>query len=88
MNNFIDVVTPEGEEKKAEVLDIFTVEGYEDKDYILYTYGKEVDENNVEVFVSVLRKDGDVFNLENIEDETEWEEVQQAIDEAGEVNEK
>ena len=44
--------------------------------------------NNIEVFVSVLRKDGDVFNLENIEDETEWEEVQQAIDEAGEVNEK
>ncbi len=88
MNNFIDVVTPEGEEKKAEVLDIFTVEGYEDKDYILYTFGKEVDENNIEVFVSVLRKDGDVFNLENIEDETEWEEVQQAIDEAGEVNEK
>lgn len=86
MNNFIDVVTPEGEEKKAEVLDIFTVEGYEDKDYILYTFGKEVDENNIEVFVSVLRKDGDVFNLENIEDETEWEEVQQAIDEAGEVN--
>jgi hypothetical protein len=42
----------------------------------------------MEVFVSVLRKDGDVFNLENIEDETEWEEVQQAIDEAGEVNEK
>lgn len=88
MNNFIDVVTPEGEEKKAEVLDIFTVEGHEDKDYILYTFGKEVDENNIEVFVSVLRKDGDVFNLENIEDETEWEEVQQAIDEAGEVNEK
>ena len=88
MNNFIDVVTPEGKEKKAEVLDIFTVEGYEDKDYILYTFGKEVDENNIEVFVSVLRKDGDVFNLENIEDETEWEEVQQAIDEAGEVNEK
>ena len=86
MNNFIDVVTPEGEEKKAEVLDIFTVEGHEDKDYILYTFGKEVDENNIEVFVSVLRKDGDVFNLENIEDETEWEEVQQAIDEAGEVN--
>ena len=86
MNNFIDVVTPEGKEKKAEVLDIFTVEGYEDKDYILYTFGKEVDENNIEVFVSVLRKDGDVFNLENIEDETEWEEVQQAIDEAGEVN--
>lgn len=88
MNNFIDVVTPEGEEKKAEVLDIFTVEGYEDKDYILYTFGKEVDENNVEVFVSILRKNGDVFSLENIEDETEWEEVQQAIDEAGEVNEK
>ena len=54
MNNFIDVVTPEGEEKKAEVLDIFTVEGYEDKDYILYTFGKEVDENNIEVFGSVL----------------------------------
>ena len=88
MNNFIDVVTPEGEEKKAEVLDIFTVEGYEDKYYILYTFGKEVDENNVEVFVSILRKNGDVFSLENIEDETEWEEVQQAIDGAGEVNEK
>lgn len=87
MNNYIRVTTPTGEEVEAEVLDIFTVEGYEDKEYILYTFGNEVDTNNVEVFVSILIQEGDSFSLENIEDEKEWEEVQLAIDEAGEVNE-
>lgn len=87
MNNYIRVTTPTGEEVEAEVLDIFTVEGYEDKEYILYTFGNEVDANNVEVFVSILKQEGDSFSLENIEDEKEWEEVQLAIDEAGEVNE-
>lgn len=87
MNNYIRVTTPTGEEVEAEVLDIFTVDGYEDKEYILYTFGNEVDANNVEVFVSILKQEGDSFSLENIEDEKEWEEVQLAIDEAGEVNE-
>ena len=86
MNNMIRVINPEGIEKEVEVLDIFTVTGYEDKEYIMYTQNKSIDENNIEVFVSILKQDGNKFELQNIEDEKEWEEVQKAIDEMGEVN--
>lgn len=87
MDNFIIVTDRDGKESEVEVLDIFTVEGYEDKDYILYTENKEIDENNIEVFVSILKQDGDTFTLEAINDEKEWEEVQKAIDEVEDINE-
>lgn len=85
MNNNIKVITSNGLEKEVEVLDIFTVAGYEDKEYILYTENKELDNNNIEVLVSILRKKDGIFNLDNIEDNLEWEAVQKAIDEMGDL---
>lgn len=85
MNNFITIVDDQGKELEVEVLDIFTVAGYENKDYIMYTMNKEIDENNIEVLVSILEKKGNVYNLETITDEKEWEEVQKAINEMGDV---
>ena len=87
MENIIKVYDSEGNEFEVEVLDIFAVEGYEGKEYIMYTQNNEVDEDNIEVFVSILNHDGEHFSLDNIEDETEWEQVQRAISEMGDMDE-
>lgn len=85
MNNTIVVTGSDGEKFEAEVLDIFKVKGYESKDYILYTRNREVDENHIEVFVSILEKNGNSYLLHNIEDNHEWEMVQKAMDEMGDL---
>ncbi len=86
MDNIITVIDENGIEKEVEVLDIFTVNGYEDKEYILYTQNKEVSQDSVEVLVSILNKTGEnSYSLLNIEDEREWESVQKAIDEMGDM---
>ncbi len=87
MNNMIKVVDATGMEIEVEVLDIFRLTDNQEKEYIMYTQNKEVDENNIEVFVSILKQDGNNFQLLNIEDEEEWKKVQKAIDEMGELNE-
>lgn len=85
MENLIKVINSNGEELEVEVLDIFTVDGYEDKEYILYTMNKEVDSNNVEVYVSTLERTDTGFNLNDITDELEWKVVQEAVDEMGDL---
>ena len=85
MENLIKVINSNGEELEVEVLDIFTVDGYEDKEYILYTMNKEVDNNNVEVYVSTLESTDTGFNLNDITDELEWKVVQEAVDEMGDL---
>lgn len=84
MDNFITVVNEDGITSQVEVLDIFNVNGY-DKDYILYTRNKEIDDNNIEVFVSILENNGDSYSLLNIEDDKEWEDVQKAMNEMGDL---
>lgn len=86
MNNIIRVTNENGETFEVEVLDIFEVAGYEGKEYIVYSRGKEID-NNVEVYVSILRDQNGEFLLDNITDDKEWEDVEKAMDEMGEVNE-
>ena len=87
MENMIKVHDSEGNEFEVEVLDIFTVKGYEDKEYILYTQNVEVDEDNIEVFVSILNREGDHFVLDSIEDAEEWELVQKAVNEERDMDE-
>ena len=72
--NKITITTPDHKEMEVEVLDIFNVVGYEEKDYIMYTLG--------EVYISILNDKGNnTFELLGISDEKEWEAVQQAIQE-------
>ncbi len=87
MDNIIMVRSENGVEFEIEVLDIFNVEGYEGKDYILYTRGKEIDDDNIEVYVSKIEQEDDHFNLLTIEDDQEWEAVEKAMDEMGDVDE-
>ena len=82
MDNKINVYDEQGNVHEVEVLDIFNVEGY-DKDYILYTSNKEVDADNIEVYVSILKEENGNYLLLNISDDNEWNIVQQAINEMG-----
>ncbi len=83
--NKIKVTNPENQTFEVEVLDIFTVTGYEDKDYILYSLGEEIDADNEQAYVSILKQEGDNYSLVEIQDEKEWETVQKAIQEEFEM---
>ena len=50
-----------------------------------FTMNKEVDSNNVEVYVSTLERTDTGFNLNDITDELEWKVVQEAVDEMGDL---
>ena len=80
--NKITITTPDNKEIEVEVLDIFNVVGYEGKDYIMYTLGEKINEENEKVYISILNDRGNnTFELLEISDEKEWEAVQQAIQE-------
>ena len=86
MDNKINVIDEQGNSHEVEVLDIFGVEG-SDKEYIMYTNNKEVDPDNIEAYVSILKEENDNYLLINIEDENEWSMVQEAINEMGDMSE-
>lgn len=86
MDNKINVFDEQGNAHEVEVLDVFNVIGY-DKDYILYTNNKEVDNDNIEAFVSILKEENGNYLLLNIEDDNEWNAVQLAINEMGDLDE-
>lgn len=81
MDNYIKVTGDNGVDYIVEVLDIFGVTNYPDKEYILYTRNNEVDNDNIEAFVSILKQENDNYYLLNIEDEEEWKQVSKAIEE-------
>ena len=81
-DNFISVVDENGKEFKAEVVDIFTVTGYEGNNYIIYSFGEKIDENTDKVYVSKIEELADgTINLNAIVDNTEWDAVNRAINE-------
>ncbi len=81
-DNKITLTTPDNKTVEVEVLDIFNVVGYEGKDYIMYTLGEKVDEENEKVYISILNDKGDNnFELVSITDDKEWDAVEKAIQE-------
>lgn len=79
--NIITVTTDDGKTYEADVIDIFNVEGYPGKDYILYSFGEEVDEDNEKVYMSILKEEGDGYLLESVKDPEEIKAVEEAVDE-------
>ena len=79
--NTISVTTESGERFEAEVIDIFGVEGYPDKEYILYSFGEEVDQDHERVYMSILKEGEDGYVLDAITDPQEIKDVQDAVDE-------
>lgn len=85
MTNKIKVTNDLGQTFEVEVLDIFSVVGYEGKDYILYTLGEEPGKEEEQAYVSILEKQGEnSYSLKEISDPKEWDLVQQAIAEESE----
>ena len=81
-DNKITLTSSDNKQIEVEVLDIFNVVGYEGKDYIMYTLGEKINEENEKVYISILNDRGNnTFELLEISDEKEWEAVQQAIQE-------
>lgn len=79
--NLIEVIGENGEKFEAEVLEIFEVKEYPGKEYILYSFGEQVDEENEKVYVSILNENEDEYVLSYIEDEEEQRIVNEAVDE-------
>lgn len=81
MDNKIKVITDNNQTLEVEVLDIFNVVGYEEKDYILYSLGEEITEEQEQAYISILKKENNMFILEEIKDPNEWILVQKAVEE-------
>ena len=78
IDNHITVTDDTGNKYTAEVYDIFKVDGY-DGDYIIYSFGEAVDQDNEKVYVSKIVESQDDFTLSEIQDEKEWEAVNNTI---------
>lgn len=78
-DNHIFVTDDEGKKYRAEVYDIFKVDGYDDYEYIMYSFGESADDSNERVYISRVVEDGDSFNLTEISDEKEWDAVNKTI---------
>ncbi|MBQ2640038.1 MAG: DUF1292 domain-containing protein [Bacilli bacterium] len=79
MDNFIDITTEDGQKYKAEVIDIFNVDEYPDKDYIMYSFGENIGEDQERVYVSIIEDNDEECKLQGISDPREWSIVQDAI---------
>lgn len=77
----IEVIGENGDKFEVEVIEIFEVEQYPGKKYILYSFGEQVDEENERVYTSVLNENEDEFVLSCIEDQEELRIVNEAVDE-------
>lgn len=84
MEDIINVMDDNGNLFEVEVLDIFNVEGF-DKDYIMYTRNEDAGDDKIKTYVSILKEENDNYSLINIDDEDEWNLVQKAIQEAGDI---
>ena len=80
MNDYINAQLEDGRTIKIEVVNIFSLDKYPEKDYIVYSLGESVDEDNERVYISILREENDAFFLDSITDDVEWLDVQSAIE--------
>ena len=76
--NILNITDENGNPSQIEVLDIFTLDEYPGKEYILYTKG-ETEGDLVKTYVSILEETEDEANLISIDDEAEFARVQDII---------
>lgn len=79
-NKILKIVDEEGNMHEIQVLDIFNVNEYPNKDYILYRKNEELkDDEDEEVLLSIIEENEDNFSLISIEDELEFNTVQKLL---------
>lgn len=76
--NILNVIDENGEEVEIFIIDIFSLDEYPGKEYILYTKGEEEGEY-VKSYVSILNETEDSADIIAIEDEEEFNKVQNEI---------
>ena len=83
----VSLVDDQGNNFKAEILDIFEVQGYEGNDYVVYTFGEKSGENDEKLYISkiVALDNDDGFNFAGITDNDEWAAVEAAFNESLDV---
>jgi len=76
----IIVVDQEGNEKEAEVLNVFKLKS-NSNDYMLYTLNETDEAGMVKIYASkMVEKDG-MYSFESIEEDEEWSQVKEAMKE-------
>ena len=73
-------------EVKVEVLDIFTLEAYPNNEYILYTKN-ETEGEYIKTYVSIIKKAENQYIFESIDDQQEFDAVQDYINSSVEEGE-
>ncbi len=76
--NILTVTDENGQQVQIEVLDIFEVPAYPGKEYILYTKN-EYEGDLVKTYVSTIIQNGEKAVLANIDDDAEFQVVQDMI---------
>ena len=74
----LTVVDENGENCEIEIIDIFQIEKYPGKEYVLYTKGN-VQGEYLETYASILIETEDSVTLAAISDEQEFRDVQEHI---------
>ena len=74
----LNIINDEGNEEQIEVLDIFTLDAYPNKEYIHYTKNEQ-EGDMVKTYISILEENDTEVNLIAIEDENEFNAVQDYI---------
>jgi uncharacterized protein YrzB (UPF0473 family) len=78
-NYFINVTDEYGIKSKVEILDMFTLDEYK-HDYIMYSKGETNEDGLEQTYVSILAENEDgSYTLKHIDDDKEWEQVEEAI---------
>ena len=75
----ITVTTESGKQMEAQVIDIIEVPDF-NKQYIFYSFGEKLENNQMKVYVSILIEENEKIILKGIEDDNEWEVVKEILD--------
>lgn len=78
MGKEILVKTEDGHETKINAIEAFQIDEYPEKQYLAYTF---VDGKADRVYISILEKHDDEFNLVGISDEKEFNKAKESFEE-------
>ncbi len=79
MENELIVSGENGNKYKVRVIDIFTVNEFPNKEYIVYTFEEPVDAEHIKAYISILKETETDFTLLGISDKEEWNIVQKSF---------
>lgn len=83
MDNNILIVTGEnGVQYNIRVIDIFTVDEFPEKEYIVYTFEETIDEQHIRAYISILNETETHFSLLGISNKEEWAIVQEKFNQS------